>query len=171
MPDRTGASPRRSATRSGLAVPLSIDRTSSQDAGVDARADVVVATASLEVGFDDPYVGAVLQHKAPLDNASFLQRKGRAGRKREMRPWTAIVLSDYGRDRAAYQAYDALFDPSLSRAEPPDGQPLRPPHPGGLRAHGLAHRSRLPRGRRDFPTTVWKDLAYPPRFERENPAT
>src|SRR5437899_456716 len=40
-----------------------ISRTSSQDVGVDAAADVVVATSALEVGFDDPEVGAVLQHK------------------------------------------------------------------------------------------------------------
>jgi len=30
-----------------------------------------------------------------------------------MRPWTVVVLSDYGRDRLAYQAYDQLFDPEL----------------------------------------------------------
>ena len=90
-----------------------VSRVSSQDRGVDADADVVVATAALEVGFDDPRVGAVVQHKAPRASAGFLQRKGRAGRVRGMRPWTAIVLSDYGRDRAAYQNYDHLFDPEL----------------------------------------------------------
>ena len=92
---------------------LAIKRVSSQDRGVDPEADVVVATAVLEVGFDDPWVGAVVQHKAPRGMASFLQRKGRGGRTRGMRPWTAIVLSDYGRDRAAYQSYDQLFDPEL----------------------------------------------------------
>lgn len=92
---------------------LSIKRVSSQDRGVDPDAEVIVATAVLEVGFDDPWVGAVVQHKAPRGMASFLQRKGRAGRTRGMRPWTAIVLSDYGRDRIAYQSYDALFDPEL----------------------------------------------------------
>lgn len=92
---------------------LFIERVSSQDRGVDQRADVVVATAALEVGFDDPSVGAVVQHKAPRGMAGFLQRKGRAGRTRGMRPWTAIVLSDYGRDRIAYQGYDILFDPEL----------------------------------------------------------
>jgi len=97
----------------GLGVPLKITRTSSQDSGVDKTADVIVATASLEVGFDDDEVGAVVQHKAPMDMASFLQRRGRAGRNREMRPWTAVVLSDYGRDRIAYQGYDLLFDPLL----------------------------------------------------------
>ena len=92
---------------------LVVKRVSSQDRGVDPGADVVVATAVLEVGFDDPSVGAVVQHKAPRGMASFLQRKGRAGRTRGMRPWTAVVLSDYGRDRAVYQSYDLLFDPEL----------------------------------------------------------
>lgn len=93
--------------------PLQITRTSSQDTGVDADSDIIVATASLEVGFNDPDVGAVIQHKAPRNMASFLQRKGRAGRSRTMRPWTVVVLSDYGRDRIAYQSYDLLFNPIL----------------------------------------------------------
>lgn len=97
----------------GLKHRLVVKRVSSQDRGVDAGADVIVATAVLEVGFDDPVVGAVIQHKAPRGMAGFLQRKGRAGRTRGMRPWTAVVLSDYGRDRAAYQSYDLLFDPEL----------------------------------------------------------
>ena len=45
--------------------------------------------------------------------AAFLQRKGRAGRARAMRPIMLTVLSDYGRDRAFYQAYEHLFDPTL----------------------------------------------------------
>jgi ATP-dependent helicase Lhr and Lhr-like helicase len=97
-----------------------IGRTSSQDVGVDATADVIVATSALEVGFDDPGVGAVLQHKAPKSSAAFLQRKGRAGRRENMRPWTVVVLSDYGRDRNAYQGYDQLFSPRL----PPRHLPL-----------------------------------------------
>ena len=92
---------------------LRIGRTSSQDMGVDSQAQAIVATSSLEVGFNDPTVGAVLQHKAPRDTAQFLQRKGRAGRPLRMRPWTVLVLSDYGRDRDAYQAWDLLFDPQL----------------------------------------------------------
>lgn len=99
---------------------LRIARTSSQDAGVDPRADVIVATSSLEVGFDDPDVGAVVQHKAPRDDAAFIQRRGRAGRQQEMRPWTAVVLSDYGRDRARYQGYETIFSPVL----PPRSIPL-----------------------------------------------
>ena len=100
---------------------MRVGRTSSQDSGVDADADLIVATAALEVGFNDPTVGAVIQHKAPIDPAAFLQRKGRAGRDPKMRPWTVVVLSDYGRDRLAYQAYDLLFDPELPARELPIG--------------------------------------------------
>ena len=92
---------------------LRVGRTSSQDLGVDRDADIIVATASLEVGFDDPEVGGVLQHKAPLSVSAYLQRKGRAGRRQTMRPWTVIVLSDFGRDRAAFQAYEQLFSPII----------------------------------------------------------
>ncbi|ODV42720.1 hypothetical protein AWV79_24170 [Cupriavidus sp. UYMMa02A] len=103
-----------------LCARLEIGRTTAYDSGVSQRSEVVVATAALEVGFDDPAVGVVVQHKAPRDIASFLQRKGRAGRTRHMRPWTIVVLTDYGRDRLVYQAYDQLFDPEL----PPRQLPL-----------------------------------------------
>ena len=108
---RTGPCPKPSATR--LDERKRIGRTSSQDPGVTRGLDLIVATASLEVGFNDPGVGCVLQHKAPREAAQFLQRKGRAGRPRGMRPWTLVVLSDYGRDRLAYQGYEQLFDPEL----------------------------------------------------------
>ncbi|WP_217695949.1 helicase-related protein, partial [Pseudomonas syringae] len=98
-----------------------VGRVMSLDPGVGKNLDIVVATATLEVGFNDPLVGAVIQHKAPRDVAQFLQRKGRAGRSRRMRPWTIVVLSDYGRDRIAYQGYDLLFDPELSVRSLPTG--------------------------------------------------
>ena len=91
-----------------------VGRVSSQDAGVDSAADILVATASLEVGYDDPDVGAVLQHKAPRDPAQYVQRRGRAGRTQIMRPITLVVLSDYGRDRLAYQRYEDLFSPVVA---------------------------------------------------------
>jgi hypothetical protein len=100
---------------------LGVGRTTSQDAGVEAQAEIIAATASLEVGFDDDRVGAVIQHKAPHDGARFLQRKGRAGRREDGRPWTAVVLSDFGRDRVAYQSYDQLFSPSLEPRRLPVG--------------------------------------------------
>lgn len=101
--------------------PLRVARTSSQDAGVDIAADIITATSSLEVGFNDPRVGAVLQHKAPHDLASFLQRRGRAGRRISMRPITVVVLSDYGRDRIAYQSYEKLLDPEIDARSLPIG--------------------------------------------------
>ena len=91
-----------------------VGRTSSQDLGVDFEAGIVVATSALEVGYDDPEVGAVLQHKAPQSASAYLQRKGRAGRKQDMRPWMVIVLSDFGRDRNCFQTYEQLFSPSLN---------------------------------------------------------
>lgn len=136
---------------------LRIGRTSSQDPGVAALSDVIVATASLDVGFNDPTVGAVLQHKAPRGAAQFLQRKGRAGRIRGMRPWTVVVLSDYGRDRLAYQGYDLLFDPSLEATS----LPLQNTYVIRMQA-GFAFMdwltSRLPKG---WKGSTWFDLAGP----------
>lgn len=105
----------------GNLAPLRVSRTSSQDSGVDASSDLVVATASLEVGFNDPRVGLVLQHKAPRDSSAFIQRRGRAGRSLDMRPLTLVVLSDYGRDRIAYQTYEQLLDPEIGFRRLPVG--------------------------------------------------
>ncbi len=102
-----------------LEAPLILDLTSSQYRGVDRNANLVVATSALEVGFNDPDVGAVVQHKAPRSLASFLQRKGRAGRTRAMRPWMVVVTSAYGRDRWAFQHAERLFSPSLPPIELP----------------------------------------------------
>ena len=109
--------------RHNLAVPVRVGRTSSQDPGVDADADVVLATSALEVGFDDSDVGMVVQHKAPRSAASFIQRKGRAGRRKGMRPWTIVVLSEHGRDRWAFRDSERLFSPSLDRLALPAFNP------------------------------------------------
>lgn len=92
---------------------LKVTRTSSQDTGVDMSSSVVIATASLEVGFNDPTVGVVIQHKAPHNWANFLQRKGRAGRKRGMRPFMITTLSDFGRDKVSFQHYEQFFAPRV----------------------------------------------------------
>jgi hypothetical protein len=102
-----------------LQAPLRIDLTSSQYRGVDPSANLVIATSTLEVGFNDRAVGAVIQHKSPRSLASFLQRKGRAGRPREMRPWMAVVTSAYGRDRWAFQHTENLFHPQLNEINLP----------------------------------------------------
>lgn len=98
----------------GIRSSVSVGLTSSQSKGVDPDAEIIVTTAALDVGYNDPELGAVLQHKSPRNMAQFLQRKGRAGRRRKMRPWTVVVLSDYGRDRNLYHSYEQLFDPELA---------------------------------------------------------
>jgi hypothetical protein len=93
---------------------LRITRVSSQQPGVDDKSELVVATSTLEVGYSDNNVGAVIQHKAPADPASFIQRKGRAGRSIEMRPWTVVTLSEWGRDKLAWQLYDQFLFPQVA---------------------------------------------------------
>ncbi len=93
--------------------PLKVDITSSQQKGVDPKAKLVIATSTLEVGYNDTAVGAVIQHKAPRNLASFMQRKGRAGRQVGMRPWTLVLTSAYGRDRYTYDYPEQLFSPLL----------------------------------------------------------
>lgn len=96
--------------------------TSSQQRGINKDADIVVATGSLEVGYDDASVGAVLQYKVPKSSASFLQRKGRAGRTQAMRPITAMVLSPFGSDRTAWtNAENQVFLPRLPERRLPLG--------------------------------------------------
>jgi len=98
---------------------LRLDITSSQYGGVDNRANLVIASSTLEVGYNDPTVGAIIQHKTPFSRAAFIQRKGRAGRTRSMRPWTVLVTSAYGHDRWAFQHAEHLFDPLLPALDLP----------------------------------------------------
>lgn len=102
---------------------LDISRCSSQDPGANTNSDLILATSSLEVGFDDPQVGMIFHHKAPTSMSSFIQRKGRAGRSRGSRPWTVVILSDYGRDRWAFQAAERLFNPEIDRIHLPIANP------------------------------------------------
>ncbi|MCA3757233.1 MAG: AAA family ATPase [Phenylobacterium sp.] len=59
------------------------------------ESDVVFSTSSLEVGYDDPDITLVYQHYAPMNLASFVQRKGRGGRGADDRPTTGVTLSIY----------------------------------------------------------------------------
>lgn len=141
-----------------LAHRLKVGRTTALDSGVAGNTEIVVATSALEVGFDDPAVGVVVQHKAPRNIASLLQRKGRAGRTRHMRPWTIVVLTDYGRDRLAYQAYDQLFDPEL----PSRQLPLGNRYVQRMQAVYALLDEIGDWTCRDWPQlSVWRDLAHP----------
>ncbi|WP_218916376.1 DEAD/DEAH box helicase [Calidithermus chliarophilus] len=75
--------------------------------------DVIFATTSLEVGYDDSTIQFVLQHHAPGNPASFVQKKGRAGRSLNDRPIVAVTLSRHSfRDSFYYQNPHLLYDPS-----------------------------------------------------------
>lgn len=75
------------------------------------ESDVVFATSSLEVGYDDPDIAFVFQHYAPQNLASFIQRKGRGGRGADDRPLTAITLSMYSpRDSYWYARPELMLD-------------------------------------------------------------
>ena len=134
---------------------LRVGITTSQQAGVGSN-DVVVATAALEVGYNDERVGVVLQHKAPRDPAAFIQRRGRAGRRIEQRPWTIVVLSDFGRDGLAYRSYDRLFDPELpARSLPIANQSVVRMQAGFSTLDWLANRLGQRRA------SVWDELTRP----------
>jgi hypothetical protein len=76
------------------------------------EADVLFATSSLEVGYDDPEMALVYQHYAPTNLASFIQRKGRAGRGANDRPVTGVTLSLYSpRDSYFFREPDRLLNP------------------------------------------------------------
>ena len=95
-PRQSGARGRR-APGSALQVARSpiYSGTSSDAEALVKGADVVFATSSLEVGYDDPDITLVYQHYAPQNLASFIQRKGRGGRGLDDRPITAVTLSIY----------------------------------------------------------------------------
>jgi hypothetical protein len=80
--------------------------------GLDAlNRDIVFATSVLEVGYDDPSIQFVYQHHAPNTTASFVQKKGRAGRSTEDRPITAVTLSRHSyKDAFYFQNPDYLIE-------------------------------------------------------------
>ena len=57
-----------------------------------------------------------------MHEAAFIQRKGRAGRSTRCGRGQSWCLSDYGRDRARYQAFESLFAPVSARYLPVDNQ-------------------------------------------------
>jgi hypothetical protein len=80
-----------------VATPLTIQRKSGSDRHVQISEadDLIITTSALEVGYDDDALMCVIQYQAPANIASFVQRKGRGGRKVGTRPIVATVLSPY----------------------------------------------------------------------------
>jgi hypothetical protein len=75
------------------------------------QSDLIFSTSSLEVGYDDPDMTLVYQHYAPINLASFVQRKGRGGRGADDRPLTGITLSPYSpRDSWYFRRPEQMID-------------------------------------------------------------
>ena len=94
--------------------------------------DLVVATSRLEVGYDDDRIMAVVQYQAPGDAASFIQRKGRAGRAYGTHPVTLMVLNPF-------RAQDAFYfrNPHLLTSPVFKELPLNPDNRLVQRVHGF----------------------------------
>ncbi len=77
--------------------PLNITRKSGadRDTPIQSDDDLIITTSALEVGYDDEALMCVIQYTAPSNVASFVQRKGRGGRKVGTRPIVVTVLSPY----------------------------------------------------------------------------
>lgn len=73
--------------------------------------DCMIATSTLEVGFDHSELIATAQFKAPPNPASFQQRKGRGGRGVEDIPLTLMVLGNSPGDLFAFKHEQRYFDP------------------------------------------------------------
>lgn len=92
---RTASGRRQPGAPLGVAEQPVFSGTSGKVEAMIKRSDIVFATSSLEVGYDDPDINLVYQHYAPRNLASFIQRKGRGGRGVDDRPITGVTLSLY----------------------------------------------------------------------------
>ena len=114
--------------------PLNIKRKSGGDRSVtiDPEDDLIITTSALEVGYDDEDLMCVLQYQAPANVASFVQRKGRGGRKVGTRPIIVTVLSPYKpTDLFLFRNEHLLTDPTFQKL------PLNPQNRYLQRIHGF----------------------------------
>lgn len=114
--------------------PLNIKRKTGGDRSViiDTKDDLVITTSALEVGYDDEDLMCVLQYQAPANVASFVQRKGRGGRKVGTRPIVVTVFSPYkSMDLFLFRNEHLLTDPTFKKL------PLNPQNRYLQRIHGF----------------------------------
>jgi DEAD/DEAH box helicase/Helicase conserved C-terminal domain len=114
--------------------PLNIKRKAGSDRAViiEPDDDLVITTSALEVGYDDEDLMCVLQYQAPANVASFVQRKGRGGRKVGTRPIIITVLSPYKpTDLFLFRNEHLLTDPTFQKL------PLNPQNRYLQRIHGF----------------------------------
>jgi hypothetical protein len=90
-----GAKGRYDPTRPLAVAPYPVTSQNRDSDKILRENDLLFATSTLEVGYDDPELALVYQHYAPANLASFVQRKGRGGRGADDRPITGITLSPY----------------------------------------------------------------------------
>lgn len=98
--------------------PLNIRRKSGadRDKPIEPKDDLIITTSALEVGYDDEALMCVLQYTAPSNVASFVQRKGRGGRKVGTRPIVVTVLSPYkSTDLFLFRNQHLLTDPTFRK--------------------------------------------------------
>lgn len=101
-----------------LREPMTIKRKSGRDRDkpIEAGDDLIITTSALEVGYDDEALMCVLQYTAPTNVASFVQRKGRGGRKVGTRPIVVTVLSPYKpTDLFLFRNHHLLTDPTFRK--------------------------------------------------------
>lgn len=98
--------------------PLNIKRKSGSDRDkpIETADDLIITTSALEVGYDDEALMCVIQYTAPANVASFVQRKGRGGRKVGTRPIVVTVLSPYkSTDLFLFRNQHLLTDPTFRK--------------------------------------------------------
>jgi len=99
---------------------------------IEPEDDLIITTTALEVGYDDATLMGIIQYQAPANVASFVQRKGRGGRRVGTRPLITTVLSPYKTaDVFLYQNHHLLVDPRFKKL------PLNPDNPFLQRIHGF----------------------------------
>ncbi|MBD2665159.1 putative helicase [Richelia sinica FACHB-800] len=97
---------------------LNIKRKTGSDRSItiEPNDDLIITTTALEVGYDDEALMCVLQYTAPANVASFVQRKGRGGRKVGTRPIVVTVLSPYkSTDLFLFRNEHILTDPTFQK--------------------------------------------------------
>lgn len=95
---------------------MDVRKISSRDSSEVRKGDIVIATASLEVGVDDPNFRATIHYRPPLNVFSFIQRRGRAGRKRNVDDaplaYTIMILGNDAVDEFYFRRRHRLLDGS-----------------------------------------------------------
>lgn len=89
---------------------MQINEISSKNLNDVANGDIVIATASLEVGVDDPNFRATIHYRPPLNVFSFIQRRGRAGRRHNDIAYTIMVLGNDAVDEFYFRRRNRLID-------------------------------------------------------------